>query len=42
MDFAELKRNVVITAEWNYFQISNIFPTSFGCFLPANTTNKKS
>jgi len=23
-----------------YFQISGIFPTSFGCFLPENTTNK--
>jgi len=23
-----------------FFQISGIFPTGFGCFLPANTTNK--
>jgi len=25
-----------------FFQISGIFSTCFGCFLPANTTNKKS
>ena len=25
-----------------FFQISGIFPSCFGCFLPANTTNKKS
>ena len=25
-----------------FFQISGIFPTCFGCFLPANATNKKS
>ena len=25
-----------------FFQISAIFPTCFRCFLPANTTNKKS
>jgi len=23
-----------------FFQVSGIFPTCFGCFLPANTTNK--
>ena len=26
----------------NFFQISGMFPTCFGCFLPANATNKKS
>jgi len=26
----------------NFFQISVIFQTCFGCFLPANTTNKNS
>jgi len=25
----------------NFFQISDIFPTCFGCFLRANTTNQK-
>jgi len=25
---------------WIFLQISGIFPTGFGCFLPANTTNK--
>jgi len=34
--------NVVITSDFNFFQISGIFPTCFTCFLPANTTNKKS
>jgi len=32
----------VITSDLYFFQISGIFPTSFHCFLPANTTNKKS
>ena len=27
---------------WIFFQISGFFPSCFGCFLPANTTNKKS
>ena len=35
------KKNVVITSDL-HFLISGIFPTCFGCFLPANTTNKKS
>jgi len=35
-------QNFVITSDFNFFQISGIFPTCFGCFLPANTTNKKS
>ena len=34
--------NVVVTSESNFFQISGIFPTCFGCFLPENTTNKQS
>jgi len=29
-------------SDLNFFQNSGIFPTCFGCFLPANTTNKKS
>jgi len=40
--FAEIKKNIVITSDLIFFQISGIFPTCFGCFLPANTTNKKS
>jgi len=36
----KLKKNVVITSDLNFFQISGIFPTCFGCFLPTNTTNK--
>ena len=27
----------VITSKLNIFQTSGIFPTGFGCFLPANT-----
>ena len=42
MHFAEIFLNNVITPELNIFQISGIFPTYFGCFLPANATNKKS
>jgi len=38
--FAELKKNVVVTSKLIFFQISGIFLTGFGCFLPANTTNK--
>jgi len=34
--------NVVITFDLMFFQISGIFATYFGYFLPANTTNKKS
>ena len=30
----------VITSKLNIFQTSGIFPTGFGCFLPANITNK--
>jgi len=33
--------NVVITSEFNFFYFWHC-PTCFGCFLPANTTNKKS
>jgi len=41
--FAEFfLKDVVITSESNFFHISGIFPTCFGCFLPANTTNKTS
>jgi len=29
-------------SDLKFFQISGIFPTCFGCFLPANATNKKS
>ena len=32
--------NVAITSDLNFFQISGIFPMCFGCFLPANATNK--
>ena len=35
-------KNVIITSDLKFFQISGIFPSCFGCFLPANTTNKKS
>ena len=35
-------KNVVIPSDFNFFQISDIFPTCFGCFLPVNTTNNKS
>ena len=28
-------------SDMKFFQSSDIFPTRFGCFLPANTTNKK-
>jgi len=38
----KFSKNVVITCMFYFFQISVIFPTCFGCFLPANTTNKKS
>jgi len=39
--FAEIFfKNVLITSDLNFFQISGIFPTCFGCFLPANTTKK--
>ena len=34
--------NVVITSKLHFFKFLCIFPTSFGCFLPANTTNNKS
>jgi len=34
--------DVVITSDLNFFQIYGTFPTCFGCFLPANTTNKMS
>ena len=40
--FADIFLNAVITFKSNFFQISGIFPTCSGCFLPANTTNKKS
>ena len=40
MDFAELKRNVVITSKLNFFQNTGIFLACFGCFLPVNATNK--
>jgi len=33
--------NVIIISKLNLFQISGIFPTCFGCFLPANTTKEK-
>ena len=32
----------VITSKLNFFLISGIFPTCFGCYLAANITNKKS
>ena len=35
------QKNVGITSKLNFFQICGIFLTCFGCFLPANTTNKK-
>ena len=38
----KFKKNVVITSDLNFFQISGIFPTCFGCFLPTNRTNKNS
>ena len=34
-------KNVVITSDLNFFNFWQ-FPTNFGCFLPENTTNKKS
>jgi len=34
------KKIFVIISKLNFFQISDIFPTCFGCFMPANTTNK--
>ena len=39
--FCRIKKNIVITSKLNFFQISGIFPNCFGCFLPANTTNKQ-
>jgi len=42
MQFAEIEKNVVITSDLNFLQISGIFPTCFGCFLPTYTPNKKS
>jgi len=35
-------KNVVISSKFNFFRISWHFPTCFGCFLPANTTEKNS
>jgi len=40
VDFAELKKNVITTSELKFFQITGIFLACFGCFLPANVTNK--
>ena len=40
--FCRIKKNVIITSDLNFFQISGIFPKCFDCFLVANTTNKKS
>ena len=41
--FAEIfAKIVVITSKLNFFRISDIFRPVFGCFLPANTTNKNS
>jgi len=36
-----LSKNVIITSELKIFQISGIFPTCFGCFLPANTNKNR-
>ena len=41
--FADIfPKTLFITSKLNFFQISAIFLARFGCFLPANTTNKKS
>jgi len=40
VDFAVLKKNVVITSKLNFFQNTGIFLACFGCFLPVNATNK--
>jgi len=41
--FAEVfQKCVAMTSDLNFFQISGIFPSCFGCFLPERTTNKKS
>jgi len=34
-------KNVVITSDFIFFQISGIFSDVFCCFLPANKTNEK-
>jgi len=35
------QKNVVTTSKLNSFLIPSIFPTTFGCLLPANATEKK-
>jgi len=40
MDFAKIFQKNVITSKLN-FLISVFFLTCFGCFLPANTADKK-
>jgi len=40
--FAKIfQKNVVHTCKLNFFEFLAFFLTCFGCFLPANTTEKK-
>jgi len=39
--FYKYSKNIVATTKLQFFQISGIFPTCFGCFLSANTADKK-
>jgi len=39
--FAEIQKIIVTTLELNFFLIFDIFLMCFGCFLRANTTEKK-
>jgi len=39
--FYKLKKNIVTTTKLQFFRISGIFLTCFGCFLFANTAEQK-
>jgi len=39
--FYKFSKNIVVTTKLQFFRISGIFLTCFGCFLPANTADQK-
>jgi len=44
VDYAEIflkLKNVITTWKLKYFRISGILPTCFGCFIAADTADKK-
>jgi len=39
--FYKFSKNIVATTKLQFFRISRIFLTCFGCFLSANTADQK-